>query len=92
MNVKKIEKLLKATGELMQESAFTDQEYLVYVGNLLFTFGIAGLKANESFPNLKIHDAFSIELELTQNPNNPYLASILQGHALIKWSESFRDE
>jgi hypothetical protein len=92
MNVKKIEKLIIGLADLMKEDALNDEEYLVFVANLLISFGNSDKSLLERYPDLDLNNAFAIELELTKNPNDPYLASILQGHILIKWSESLKNE
>ena len=65
-----------------------DKEYLVLVANLLISFGKAGLTAQTKYQGINYDDAGVIELCLNQDPSNVYLAAILQGHALIKWSDS----
>lgn len=90
MNIEKIERLMKSVGRSMSTDAFTDQEYLVFVANLLFAFGKTGLETRQEHGDVNVNDAFNIELALNQDPNDPHLASLLQGHALIKWSESFK--
>lgn len=72
----------------MLEEGYTDAEYLVYVANLLLNFGQNGLETMEKFQEVNPSDAFNVELALNQNPNDPHLAAILQGHAIINWSQN----
>ena len=86
MNKNKINKLLKYVADKIDEDILTGQEYMIFVANLLYTFGVSGCKT-EGFQDLNFDDSNSVELALNQNPNNVYLASVLQSHILIKWSE-----
>lgn len=88
MNLKKIEDAYNFITEKMKEDMINDQEYLILVANLLFSWGKAGVNANSDI-DINEEDAMQVEMLLNQNPNDPYLAAILQGHILIKWSESF---
>ena len=92
MNINKIEKLIKQTANSMMEDSLTDEEYLVFAGNLLINFGLSDKTLKERYPKLDINNAFNVELELNQSPNDVYLAAILQGHILIKWSEGLKHE
>ncbi len=60
------------------------------VANLLFAFGSANIKMFDALKTLNIFDANQIEVAYMQNPDNVYIAAILQSHALIKWSESLK--
>jgi hypothetical protein len=91
VNVVKVEKLLSITGTAMLEQGFDSEEYLVYVANLLLNFGKAGLNDMQKFPEVNIKDAFNIELTLNQHPDDPHLAALLQGHAILKWSQSVQE-
>ena len=92
MNIKKIEDLIILVGESMRTNAFSDGEYLIFVANLLMKFGLSGLESEKKYLDVNTNDAFNVELALNQSPNDPHLAAILQGHVLIKWSESFNIE
>lgn len=77
-------------GDMMMVNHFTDEEYLVFVANLLIGFGKAGIESRNEYADINIENSNSIELALNQNPNDVHLASLLQGHILIKWSESLK--
>lgn len=92
MNLKKVELILENIGNMFHEDNIKDSEYLLVVANMLITFGRAGVELDDGLKDININDAHVIELALNQNPNNVHLAAILQGHILIKWTESFIDE
>ena len=92
MNLNKIKALLQVITEHMEEDMLNDKEFLVMVANLLFNYGKAGLISHQLYPELNIEDAFLVERTLMTDPDNIYLASILQSHALLKWSEVFEDD
>ena len=91
MNLKKIENILKVISEAIEKDVLNDKEYLVMIANLLFSYGTAGLISNDLYGDLNLEDAFRVELALNIDPDNIYLAAILQSHALLKWSEVFGD-
>jgi hypothetical protein len=88
MNLNKIEDLMTMVGTKMKEDTISDKEYLVFVANLLISFGKTGMDSMNKFPDVNINDSVSVELTLNQNPNDVHLSSVLQGHAILKWSES----
>lgn len=92
MNLKKIERLLTLVSDKIEEDVLNNREYLIFIANLLLSFGKSGLKINYPDMEVDINDSNIVELRLNQDPNNVYLAAILQSHVLIKWSESFSDE
>lgn len=92
MNIKKIESLLIKVSDMLSEETLNNAEYMIFIANLLITFGKVGLKTLTGFEEMNIEDAHVVELALNQNPNNPFLASILTGHTLIKWSEGFEKD
>lgn len=92
MNTKKIEQLLGNVANLIDEDLLTSQEYLVFVANLLFSFGYSAYKNDNANTDINFRDSNSVEIALNQDPNNVYLASILQSHILIKWSEGLKNE
>lgn len=65
-----------------------DKEYLILVANLLISFGKAGIKSMSKYASLNTDDSGVVELALNQDPANVYLAAILQGHAIIRWSDN----
>lgn len=74
--------------ELLSEDSPNPEEYMLIIANLLFHFGLTGEDAIPS--DLDVKNANKIELTMMSDPNNVYLASLLQAHILIKWSESLR--
>lgn len=91
MNLKKIENILTLISEAIEKDVLNDKEYLVMIANLLFSYGKAGLISHDLYGDLNLEDAFRVELALNIDPDNIYLAAILQSHALLKWSEVFGD-
>ena len=91
MNLKKIQRMVDLVADNIKEDVLSNEEYLIFVANLLISFGQAGLKINYKDLDIDIYDSNIVELKLNQDPNNVYLAAILQGHVLIKWSESLSD-
>ncbi len=75
-------------GVKMKTDVFSDKEYLVFVANLLISFGKSGLDTLRKFTDVDINNSVAVELTLNQNPDDVHLSSILQGHVLLKWSES----
>lgn len=73
---------------ILKEEGLNDREYLLFTANLLFAFGTAGIKLFDNFKDINVLDANIIEVAYMKYPENVFLASILQSHALIKWSES----
>ena len=57
---------------------------------MLFGFGTSGIKLFETLKSLKVTDAGQVEVAYLKNPENVFLASILQSHALIKWSDNLK--
>lgn len=90
MNLNKIKNLLELIGSEMDTNVFDDEEYLVLVANLLFNYGKSGLIQRKEYSELNLQDAFAVELSLNQSPNDVHLSAILQSHAILKWSESFK--
>lgn len=74
--------------EEQKKASLSDREYLTFVANLLFLFGKAGLNNFAELKLIDIMDAMVVEQEYIKNPNNVFLAAILQSHAILKWSES----
>lgn len=74
--------------EEQKKASLSDREYLTFVANLLFLFGKTGLNNFAELKQIDIMDAMVVEQEYIKNPNNVFLAAILQSHAILKWSES----
>lgn len=90
MNKEKIQGLYVMVAEQMQKDSLDDEEFLVFVANLLLGWGSENLVYTEDLKNLNIHDAYQVEVALNQYPDNPFLAAILQAHVILKWSENFK--
>ncbi len=88
MEIKKIEELVKHIGSETYNKGFSDKEFLLLVANLLIGFGTSTLKNDPKYSGLDFGNAYEIELAISQDPNNLYLSSLLQGHILISWSKS----
>lgn len=91
MNLNKVKKRLEDIANLNNEEMLTNKEYLVCVANLLFVFGKAGLSSDVKLSGINIEDAAVIELAQNNDPANVFLASILQGHAILYWSSLIGD-
>lgn len=86
-NINLVTKHVAAIGQLLSEDLPTTEEYLLITANLLYSFGLSN---KEYIPSdLVTSDANKVELALMVDPDNPYLAAILQSHILVKWSKSF---
>lgn len=90
MNKKKIREMIDVLDKAMEEESLSNEEYLVFVANLLIAFGNNGIKNDAELSQINPNDSVEVEYALNVYPNNPFLASILQGHAVIKWSEFFK--
>lgn len=86
MNKNKIEKISAKVDALITEDSLTSEEYLVFVANLLIAFGSGGVKQDAETADLNVFDADELERASYARPDDPYVASLLQGHILIKWS------
>lgn len=84
----KIQRVLKNLDQNLKEEGLKDKEYLVLVANMLYAFGIAGLKMFTQYKGLNFNDAVQIEAFYIKDSNNVYLASLMQSHVLLKWSDS----
>jgi hypothetical protein len=87
MNKDKIKKLIDAFVELERQDALTEQEYLVYVANLLFAFGKAGMQADSRISNVNWNDPALLDSALDNYPDSVHLAALLQAHAILYWSK-----
>ena len=90
MNSNRVRDIIVKFDEILSADTPDNEEYLVVIANLLIAFGRNGLSADGDLENMNIEDSTEIEFALSQLPDNPYLASVLQGHAIIKWSEYFK--
>jgi hypothetical protein len=88
MDLKKIESLVKTTSVEIEDNAFSEEEFLIFMANMLISYGKAGLALHKKFQDIDTLNANAVELMLNQNPNDVHLSSILQGHVLILWSQN----
>lgn len=86
MNLNKIQKKIEEFNASNKLELLTNKEFLVYIANLLIFFGKAGVDSDEAFNGLNLTDANVIENLIANNPNNLYLASLMQAHVLLYWS------
>ena len=85
------EKILNIVSNLLSSidnEDLTDSEFFLVSANILFSYGLAGLKKHYDMSNINPNDATSIETLYMLDPGNQYLAAILQAHILVKWAES----
>ncbi len=86
MNLNKIQKKIEEFNASNKLELLTNKEFLVYIANLLIFFGKAGVDSDEAFNGLNLTDSNVIENLIANNPNNLYLASLMQAHVLLYWS------
>ena len=86
MNLNKIQKKIEEFNASNKLELLTNKEFLVYIANLLIFFGKSGVDSDEAFNGLNLTDANVIENLIANNPNNLYLASLMQAHVLLYWS------
>jgi len=91
MNKNKIRDKVALLDDMLAEDSLNNEEYLIFIANLLLAFGRKGLGADSELSGLNTGDSVEVEYALNAYPANPYLASILQGHAILKWSEFFKE-
>ena len=91
MNKNRIRDLIKTLDLSLEEQSLSNEEYLVFIANLLIAFGKNGLSNDAELSVINVNDSSSVEYALNIYPNNPFLSSVLQGHAVIKWSEFFKE-
>lgn len=89
LNEDRISRKVSAILKIFKEESVTNEEYLIILGNLLISFGSSGLEVHSRHKDVDLRDCAQVEIALGQNPNDPYLASVLQGNILIKWSEHY---
>ena len=77
--------------DLNQKEMLTNKEFLIFIANMLFAFGRAGLSNDSALSGINIEDAAIVELAHTTHPDNIYLASILQAHTIVYWSSLLTD-
>ena len=91
MNQNKIREKIGLVDKMLSEDSLNNEEYLVFIANLLLAFGRSGLDSDSELSGMNTNDSVEVEYALNAYPANPYLASILQGHAILKWSEFFKE-
>lgn len=91
MNEGKISDKLSLISKIFSTDSVTSEEYLVIMGNLLIAFGVSGLSGSDKYSDLNLKDCGALEVAIGFDPGNAYLAAILQGNVIIKWSEEFHN-
>lgn len=91
MNKNKIRNVVSQLSEILENDSLNNEEYLVFIANLLISFGQTGIEADSELSSINTNDSIEVEYALNALPANPYLASVLQGHAILKWSEFFKE-
>jgi len=91
MNKNKIRDLISIIDDNMDINSLTNEEYLVFIANQLISFGRVGILSDSKLSKMNINDSIEVGLVFNTYPDNPFVASILQGHAILKWSEYFKE-
>lgn len=91
MNKNRIRETVSRLSEILENDSLNNEEYLVFMANLLISFGKTGIEADSELSSINTNDSIEVEYALNAFPANPYLASVLQGHAILKWSEFFKE-
>jgi len=91
MNKNKIRDLISIIDKNMDNNSLTNEEYLVFIANQLISFGRIGILNDSELSKLNVNDSIEVGLIFNAYPDNPFIASILQGHAILKWSEFFKE-
>lgn len=86
MNLNKILSKVKMVSDSMKEELLTNKEFLIFIANLLISFGRAGLDNDDAFKGLNLDDANIIENLQHQYPDNLFVAVLLQSHILLYWA------
>lgn len=92
MNKKKIRDTIARLDEMLEINSLSNEEFLVFIANQLLSFGRKGVVNDNDLNKVNLNDSVEVGLALQVYPDNPFLASILQGHAILKWSEFFKDK
>ena len=91
MNKIKIRNVIEKLDKILDEDSLTNEDFLVFIANQLISFGRKGLVNDSELSQINANDSVEVGLVLNAYPNNPFVASILQGHAILKWSEFFKE-
>lgn len=91
MNKNKVRDIISQLSDILDKDSLDNEEYLVFIANLLISFGKTGIESDGELSSINVNDSIEVEYALNAFPANPYLASILQGHAILKWSEFFKE-
>ena len=91
MNKTKIRNVIEKLDSILDEDSLSNEDFLVFIANQLISFGRKGLMNDTELSQINTNDSVEIGLVLNAYPDNPFVASILQGHAILKWSEFFKE-
>jgi len=91
MNKTKIRNVIEKLDSILDEDSLSNEDFLVFIANQLISFGRKGLVNDTELSQINTNDSVEVGLVLNAYPNNPFVASILQGHAILKWSEFFKE-
>ncbi len=91
MNKVKIRNVIEKLDSILDEDSLSNEDFLVFIANQLISFGRKGLVNDSELSEINTNDSVEVGLVLNAYPNNPFVASILQGHAILKWSEYFKE-
>jgi len=91
MNKTKIRNVIEKLDSILDEDSLSNEDFLVFIANQLISFGRKGLINDTELSQINTNDSVEIGLVLNAYPDNPFVASILQGHAILKWSEFFKE-
>jgi len=91
MNKIKIRNVIEKLDSILDEDSLSNEDFLVFIANQLISFGRKGLMNDAELSQINTNDSVEVGLVLNAYPNNPFVASILQGHAILKWSEFFKE-
>ena len=91
MNKIKIRNVIEKLDSILDEDSLSNEDFLVFIANQLISFGRKGLMNDTELSQINTNDSVEVGLVLNAYPNNPFVASILQGHAILKWSEFFKE-
>ncbi|RLA64053.1 MAG: hypothetical protein DRQ78_06380 [Epsilonproteobacteria bacterium] len=83
--------MIEKLDSILDEDSLSNEDFLVFIANQLISFGRKGLVNDTELSQINTNDSVEVGLVLNAYPNNPFVASILQGHAILKWSEFFKE-
>ena len=91
MNLNKIKAKLDLFSQSMKDDMLTNKEFLIFIGNLLMNFGLAGLHNDDRFLGLNLSDANILETLSAQHPDNLFVSVLLQSHIIVYWASQIEE-